>query len=271
MAQNRQKANQQRQEPYWLVSRFYDELWPRRSNAWRAARRRLLDPVLRGSQTVCELGCGTGTNSIEFARRSLKVYAVDLSEDMCRVTLEKARRKRVKLNVIRADMRTFRLPEMVDCVASEWGPINHLRRKADLLKVAKSVARALRPGGYFYFDLHQRAFFEGWTESLIFENKRFLLAKQGGYVPKLARGWAEFTFFIPGTGGKWTRHTDFFVHVHWSHSQVRRALKQAGFGSIRLLDFHDLDAAPSSRPGKRSLRTMYLAQKPQLAGNQGAK
>jgi SAM-dependent methyltransferase len=261
LGQNRQNTKPQPKTPYWVVSRFYDELWPRRSNAWRAARRRLLEPVLRRSRTICELGCGTGMNSIEFARRGLKVYAVDLSGEMCSVTREKARKKRVKLNVLQADMRDFRLPELVDCVASEWGPINHLRRKADLLKITRSVARSLRPGGYFYFDLHQRRYFEGWTEPLIFENKRFWMAKQGGYLPRLARGWAEFTFFIPGDRGNWTRHTDVFMQVHWSHSQVMRALRQAGFNSIRLFDFQDLDVAPGARPGKRSLRTMYLARK----------
>ena len=76
MAQNRSSTSAEHRKPYWLVSRFYDELWPNRSKAWRAARRRLLDPVLKRSQTICELGCGTGTNSIEFARRGLKVYAV---------------------------------------------------------------------------------------------------------------------------------------------------------------------------------------------------
>lgn len=261
MAQNRNSPSSAHRKPYWLVSRFYDELWPNRSKAWREARRRLLDPVLKQSQTICELGCGTGTNSIEFARRGLKVYAVDLSEGMCRVAREKAKRKRVRLNVIQADMRSFRLPEPVDCVASEWGPINHLRRKADLLKVTRSVARALRPGGYFYFDLHQRRFFEGWAESVVFESKRFLLAKQGGYLPGLGQGWAEFTFFIPSTRQNWTRHTDLFLQVHWSHREVVKALRQAGFNSIRLFDFQDLDAVPCARPGKRSLRTMYLARK----------
>ena len=267
MAQNRRKAEPKHKKPYWLVSRFYDELWPHRSNAWRAARRRFLEPVLRHSRTICELGCGTGTNSIEFARRGLKVYAVDLSGEMCRATEEKARKKRVKLNVMQGDMRRFRLPELVDCVASEWGPINHLRRKADLVNVTRSVARALRPGGYFYFDLHQRRFFETWAESLVIENKRFFLAKQGGYLPQLKCGWAEFTFFVPGSRGNWSRYTDLFLQIHWSHSQVVRALRQAGFNSIRIFDFHDLDAAPSSRPGKRSLRTMYLARKPLIAAS----
>jgi SAM-dependent methyltransferase len=265
LGRKRQKANPELKKPYWLVSRFYDDLWPRRSAKWRAARRRLLGPVLKRSRSICELGCGTGTNSIEFARRGLKVYAVDLSRDMCRVTQEKARKKRVKLDVIQADMRTFRLPEAVDCVASEWGPINHLRRKVDLVKVTRSVARALRPGGYFYFDLHQRRYFEGWADSVVFENRRFFMAQQGGYLPRLGKGWAEFTFFTPVTRGRWKRHDDLFIEAHWSHKQVFRALRQAGFNSIRLFDFYDLDAAPSTHPGAHSLRTMYLARKPALA------
>ena len=57
-----------RKIPYWLISRFYDDLWPRRPNAWRSARRLLLGPVFKRSQSVCDLGCDTGTNSIEFAR-----------------------------------------------------------------------------------------------------------------------------------------------------------------------------------------------------------
>lgn len=265
MGQKHRRPKRQPKKPYWLVSRFYDQLWPRRSTKWRAARQQLLGPVLRRSRTICELGCGTGTNSIEFARRGLKVYAVDLSREMCCVTQEKARKKRVKLKVMQADMRTFRLPEEVDCIASEWGPINHLRRKGDLLKVARSVARALQPGGYFYFDLHQRRYFEGWAEPVVFENNRFFMAEQGGYLPQIGKGWAEFTFFIPSAGGSWTRHTDLFIEVHWTHKQVFRALRRAGFNSIRLFDFHDLEAAPSARPGKRSLRTMYLARKPLLS------
>ena len=266
MAQKRSETKREQKKPYWLVSRFYDDLWPRRSNAWRLARRRLLGPVLKRSRTVCELGCGTGTNSIEFARRGLKVFALDLSSDMCRLAREKARKKRVTLQVIQADMRSFRLPEPVDCIASEWGPINHLRRKADLLKVARSAARALKPGGYFYFDLHHRRFFEGWSKPVAFETKRFFLAKQGGYLPQLGRGWAEFTFFIPGPRGLWTRHTDLFIQVQWSHKQVIQALRQAGFKSIELYDFHDMDAPPTPRPGTRSMRAMYLARKP-LDGN----
>ena len=261
MSLKQPKPNRKRKIPYWLISRFYDDLWPRRPNAWRSARRLLLGPVLKRSQSVCDLGCGTGTNSIEFARLGLKVFAMDFSAEMCRITREKAKKKRLKLVVRQADMRSFRLPEPVDLIASEWGPINHLRRKADLAKVAIAVSRSLRPGGYFYFDLHQRLFFEGWTEPVVFDHGKFFLANQGGYEPSLGCGWMDMTFFIPRADGKWTRHSDLLVQIHWSHAEVLRTLRRAGFNSIRLFDFHDLNAPPRSRPGKRSVRTMYLARK----------
>jgi len=258
---DREKRKRSAEKPYWLVSRFYDEMWPSRTNAWKRARQKLLGPVLKYSKTICDLGCGTGSNSVEFARRGLKVYSLDLSADMCRATREKARKKRVEVWVKQADMREFRLPQPVDCIVSEWGPINHLRKKTDLLKVARAAARALRPGGYFYFDLHRPRFFEDWEKTVVFENRRYLLVKQGGYSRQLQRGWAEFTFFIPAPRGRWTRHTDFFIHIHWTHAQVLQALRRAGFNSIRLFDFNDFDVPPSSRPSESSRRTMYLARK----------
>jgi SAM-dependent methyltransferase len=38
--------------------------------------------------------------------------------------------------------------------------LNHVPEKADLALVAKAVCRALRPGGYFYFDVNNRLAFE---------------------------------------------------------------------------------------------------------------
>jgi len=51
-------------------------------------------------------------------------------------------------------MRTFCLPEPVDLVTCEYNALNHLPQKADLARTVRAVARALRPGGYFYFDVN---------------------------------------------------------------------------------------------------------------------
>jgi len=257
----RTKSQEMRQRSYSVLGKFYDQLWPSKPKEWRSARQKMLGSLLPQLRTVCDLGCGTGATSIEFARRGLKVLALDLSREMCRITREKAQKEGLELRVHRADMRSFRLPAPVDLVTSEWGVINHLRRKRDLAKVIRAVFRALRPGGYFYFDLHQRRFHEGWAEPIVYDNENFFLASQGGYEPGPGCGWSEMTFFVSHPGGVWKRETHLFQQIHWSHAEILRALRSAGFDSIRLFDFRDLFAPPSPRPVRGSLRTMYLAKK----------
>jgi cyclopropane fatty-acyl-phospholipid synthase-like methyltransferase len=47
------------------------------------------------------------------------MFGVDLSPVMCRRAREKAREAGLPLRVIHADMREFRLPELVDLVTCE--------------------------------------------------------------------------------------------------------------------------------------------------------
>ena len=150
---------------YAELGPVYDEIWPLYEKSWVRNRGKLLGSILPGVKSVCELGCGSGTAAIDFARRGLKVYAVDLSPEMCRVTRGKVRETGLPVRVWRADMRTFKLPEPVDLVCSQWGVINHLPNRSQLAQVARAVARALRPGGYFYFDLHGAGSDKQWSET----------------------------------------------------------------------------------------------------------
>lgn len=125
-----------------------------------AARERLLGRILPGVETACDLACGTGTTALALAREGIDMYAVDLSPRMCRLAREKAARARLPLHVVRGDMRSFRLPEAVDLITCEFDALNHVPRRADLRMVARAVARALRPGGHFFFDVNNSLGFE---------------------------------------------------------------------------------------------------------------
>jgi 2-polyprenyl-3-methyl-5-hydroxy-6-metoxy-1,4-benzoquinol methylase len=127
-------------KPYALIARFYDELHPEAPRMNRYARRKILGKILASVRVVCDLGCGTGTTALELARRGLKVYAVDCSPMMCRQAQVKARRAGLPVQVLCADMRSFRLPEPVELVTCEFNPLNHLPRRADLARVARAVA-----------------------------------------------------------------------------------------------------------------------------------
>ena len=146
--------------PYGLLAEYYDQLFTFHLSWYEAARQRVLGGILANVESACDLACGTGTTALELARRGIKMCGVDLSPTMCRLAREKSRRLGLPLRVIRGDMRHFRLPEPVDLVLCEFDALNHVERKGDLALAGRAVSRALRPGGYFYFDVNNRLAFE---------------------------------------------------------------------------------------------------------------
>jgi len=102
-------------------------------------------------ETVIELGCGTGKNTIWLAERAKHVTAVDLSEEMQAVAKEKIKGSNV----------SFELAS----IAQPW---NFSVKKADLITcslilehiedldlVFEQASQHLNPGGHFYIcELH---------------------------------------------------------------------------------------------------------------------
>src|SRR5947208_12866804 len=59
---------------------------------------RVLDAGLLPGKTVLEIGCGTGTNAIAFARRGYRVTAVDYVEAAVQRAREKARKAGIEID-----------------------------------------------------------------------------------------------------------------------------------------------------------------------------
>jgi SAM-dependent methyltransferase len=249
------KANR----PYTLLAKYYDQIFPFARSWGEPARQRLLGPILPRLESACDLACGTGTTALTLAGKGIKMFAVDLSPVMCRLAREKARRARLPLCVLKADMRAFRLPEPVGLVSCEFDALNHVPRKADLALVAKAVARALRPGGYFYFDVNNRLAFEKvWPLTWWIEKPGVAMVMHGGYDRPRDRAWSDVELFIRD-GSCWRRRHEHVEEVCWTSAEIRRALREAGFGQVRAWDaapFFKND--PVIRPG---YRTFYLARK----------
>src|SRR5690349_5033688 len=96
---------------YQLLAHYYDQFFNFHVDWYRNARRKVLGRILPEVRSACDLACGTGTTAVELARRGIKVFAVDLSPVMCRLTRQKALRAKIRVRVLEGDMRTFRLPE----------------------------------------------------------------------------------------------------------------------------------------------------------------
>ena len=243
--------------PYMLLARYYDQFFSSHIPGYQRARRELLRDVLPQVRSACDLACGTGTTAIELRRTGIKVFAVDLSPTMCRLARSKARSAGIRVVVMRGDMRTFCLPEPVDLVTCEYDALNHVPKKSDLARTARAVARALRPGGYFYFDVNNRKHLqENWPGTHWSEESGVVLVMRGRYDRRRAKGCLDLEWFIRERA-RWRRFHEHVEEPWWTAAEIRQALRGAGFGRVQ-----SWDARPFSRQQQLSsgCRTFYLAQ-----------
>jgi SAM-dependent methyltransferase len=245
--------------PYKWLAEYYDQLFTFHLPWFEAVRQRVLGDILPHVDSACDLACGTGTTALLLAGRGIKMFGVDLSPVMCRLARQKAHRARLPLRVFRADMRDFRLPEQVGLVLCEFDAINHVARKPDLKRVARAVSRALKPGGYFYFDVNNRRAFEKiWPGSWWMEKPGFALVMHGGYDRARDRGWSYLEWFFR-EGKLWRRHREYIEQVAWTPAEIRGTLRESGFDRVRALDATPYCTnEPNISPG---CRTFYLARK----------
>jgi len=144
-------------------------------------------------------------------------------------------------------------------VTCEYDALNHVPRKSDLARVAGAAARALRPGGYFYFDVNNRLAFQRiWPGTTWFEKPGVVMLMRGGYDKRRDKGWLDVEWFVRRKGA-WRRSHEHVEQVAWTRAEVLHSLRAAGFGRVVARDATPFFGGhPRTCPG---CRTFYVAQK----------
>ena len=244
---------------YEQLATYYDHLFDRAAGVSRA-RQALIGDLLPAVTSACDLACGTGNLVVHLARRGIDVVGVDNSREMCRLAERKAVDNGMRVQIMHADMRSFKLPKPVDLVTCEFDALNHVPRKSDLLRVFRSVHRALKQGGYFAFDVNNRLAFERiWARTWFLDKDPVSLVMQGAHDRGSDVAMVELVWFIRSDHGLWQRHTESVREVCWSQAEIRAALKEAGLTPLRTLDAAPLFRDELTQPGNR---TYWLTQKP---------
>lgn len=246
-------------DPYHWLAEYWDRIFGPMAGMLDAPRERILGPILPRVSSACDLACGVGRTALLLAARGVETYGVDLSPWMLRQARANARRAGARVRWLRADMRDFRLPRPVDLILCEFDALNHVGRKSDLAKVARTVARALRPGGRFYFDVNNRlSFEEAWPRTWWLEKPGLVMVMHGGSDPARGRAWTDVEWFVQD-GALWRRRRERVEEVCWTPQEIRATLHAAGFTAVRSWDASALvGGAAGIRPGHR---TFYLARK----------
>lgn len=101
---------------------------------------------------ILELCCGTGRLTIPLTQEGYHITGVDNSTTMLKQAKAKARDMKTPITFIKADMRTFDLPETYDIIFIPFNSIHHLYNNQDFFDTLLRVKKHLKKDGYFIFD-----------------------------------------------------------------------------------------------------------------------
>lgn len=197
---------------------------------------------------LLDVGCGTGKSFLPMLERGYEVTACDISPGM----VERARERTAGTgaDVLLADARS--LPDIgpFDLVTSLDDALNYLLTEEDLAAAFAGVARNLRPGGLFVFDLNTLHCYRSYFSRDA--------ADEVGGVFFCWRGEGETDAIRPGAvvrsvievfaedgDRRWERSSITHVQRHHPPNDVERLLTEAG---LELVDRRGQIAGPQLDP-----------------------
>lgn len=193
---------------------------------------------------LCDCACGTGSMSVCFAARGIRVTGADLSGEMLARAQEKARRFGVQAMFVRQDMCALELPRPVDALVCACDGVNYLLDDARLNAFLRRARAAIRPGGALAFDISSAWKLEHTLGDSFFgedrEDVTYLWSNRFDSAERTVT--MELTFFVKEAGELYRRFDE--VHVQKAHDPEHLAglMRQNGFGRVEVFGDRTLEA-----------------------------
>ena len=219
--------------PYSAYARIYDRIGQRAFGERMAAViLNELTAIDIHPRSVLDLGCGTGSATLAFARAGLKVTGLDRSSDMLSRAQRLAEESQLQVTFLEGDMTDIRLSDRFDLVTCIYDAVNYLADEAELTRFFKSVVSVLAPGGAFVFDMNTRhRLMSSWEQGLV-------LAGDADDLYVTYRSWFDeaidaspliVTAFMRNPDESWSRFDEEHVERAWPIIDVGAWLQDGGF------------------------------------------
>jgi len=247
--------SEQSYNSYVHISPWYDQIMCHVDYAeWAGYISKVLTTHGVAPKKIIELGAGTCQHArfLDFGPDSYSLYT-DLSYDM----LDNAWSKN-ELNRACCDMKSLPFKQSFDLVMLMYDAFNYLVSEYDVEDMFNEVHRVLLPGGFFLFDITTEYNSESYflDESFHEDYGEFEYVRNSWYDPDNRFQHNDFTYFIKGEDGRYSKITEDHIQKVYSLKTVTTLCKQAGFKMVGTYS-----GMTMKKPNAKSLRVHLLVQK----------
>jgi SAM-dependent methyltransferase len=210
---------------------------------------------------MLDIACGTGDFAIGMAELGWRVTGLDQSDAMLAFARQSAREKGIHVVWRQDDMRSFNLANQFDLATCWYDSLNYNLTLEDLRRTFRSAFRAIRPGGYFVFDMntiYQLAV--GWQQNPFYlqqDTKNFVEIHRTSFDEQKQIASLHVTGFIK-KGQHWVRMDETHRERGYPIDDIITCLEAAGFAVIDAIS----NLQVYSKPKSNSKRIWFVSQRP---------
>ena len=222
---------------YGAFASLYDQLmddfdYP----AWAKYYLELISRMGGKPKLLCDCACGTGSLTVQFAARGLRVTGVDLSGEMLEIAADKARKNGVQAMFVRQDMSCLKLPRPVDALVCGCDGVNYLLTDDRVEAFFRSAYAAIKPGGVLAFDVSSAHKLQNVLGNGFFGEERDDVAYlwSNKWDPEKQTVQMDLTFFSREENGLYRRFTENHVQRAHDPANLSRILEKCGFKNINI-------------------------------------
>ena len=203
---------------------------------WAGYYLKLLERAGVQPGSLCDCACGTGSLSVEFARRGIEVTASDLSGAMLEAAAEKTRRQGLRILYARQDMCALALPHPVDAVICGCDGVNYLLSSQRIRAFFEHARACLKPGGALAFDLSSLHKLRSVLGDGFFGEERedvaYLWSNRWNEEDRTVT--MDLTFFVREGNGLYRRFAERHRQRAHDPAELAELLKECGFDRVKI-------------------------------------
>ena len=183
-------------------------------------------------RTVVDLACGTGSVALLLAQAGMQVTAVDMSEEMLSVAMQKAVALEHPPQFVCQKLQELRLPKGVDLAVCALDSLDYITDPADCQEAIRRVYRVLNPGGCFIFDVNTPEKLRAMDGQVFLDEDDDVYCVWRGEFDEKTNICSYGMDLFQRRGSAW--HRSFEEHREYAYSaeQLTGYLRQAGFTHI---------------------------------------